>query len=297
MKKKALYFAIVALLLLNMFTLYKLNSMGNNINNKFQQSDISTNDLKNDISNISANVEANLKKQGSILDNYNVTFGEFNPSSLTIPVTVSMTPKEYTKGLIANLQVNNKSVLMKNEGTSFVGTVDANIFDDFQLKVNLDNNGVKKIETIEEHDDLKSKYLLTISGGFSGRSSSSSSEYEYNGKIDLDFANSQSDNVKKISIVNDVDGVIISKREIAPSNSVSIDFNDKIKLNNGEKLTTYAMVQDKFGLNYKYFLSAFAADSNGKPVNDNSTLEMRGLAEISDKNGKTLDSWGNGSSK
>lgn len=288
MKKKSLYFTIVALLLLNMFTLYKLNSMENNINNKFQQSDILTNNLKNDINNISSNVETNLKKQGSILDNHNVTFGEFNPSNLTIPVTVSITPKEYSKGLIASLQINNKSVLMKNEGTSFVGTVEANIFEDFQLKVDLDNNGVEKIETIEEHGDLKSKHLLTISGGFNGESSISSNQYQYSGKIVLNFVSSQSNKVEKISIVNDVNGVIISKREIEPSNSVSVDFNDKIKLKNGEKLTTYAMVQDKYGLNYKYFVSVSVTDSNGKPVNDNSTLEMRGLAEISDRNGKIL---------
>lgn len=70
-----------------MFTLYKLNGMENNINNKFQQSDILTNNLENDINNISLNLEINLKKQGSILDNHNIIFGEFNPSSLTIPVT------------------------------------------------------------------------------------------------------------------------------------------------------------------------------------------------------------------
>lgn len=284
-------------MLLNIFTLYKLNSMEKNINNKFQQSDILANNLQNDINNISVNVETNLKKQGSILDNYNVTFGEFNPSSLTIPVTVAITPKEYTKGLIASLQINSKNVFMKNEGTSFVGTVDANIFDDFQLKVALDSDGVKKIETIEEHDDLKGKYLLTISGGFNGGSSISSSECQYDGKIDLDFAHSQSDNVKKISIVNDVNGVIVSKKEIGPSNSVSIDFDDKIKFNYGEKLTTYALIQDKYDLNYKYILSVFVTDSNGKPVYDDSALEMRGLAQISDKNGKTLYSCEKGAAK
>jgi len=288
MKKKSLYFIIAALLLLNMFTLYKLNSMENNINYKFQQSNMLTTDLQNNINNIPSNIETNLKKQGSILDNHNVTFGEFNPNNFTIPITVAITPKEYSKGLIASLQIDNQSVLMKNEGTSFVGNVDANIFNDFKLKVDLDNNGVEKIETIEEYGDLKSKYLLAISGGFNGESSISTKQYQYNGKIILNFNSPQSNNVKKISIVNDVNGVIISKREIEPSNSVSVDFNDKIKLKNGEKLTTYAMVQDIYGLNYKYFISVSVTDSSGKPINDNSTLEMRGLAEISDSNGKIL---------
>lgn len=288
MKKIYLYIAIAALLLLNMFTVYKLYSIENNINNKFNQNDISNNNLKKDIDNISSTVETNLKKQGSILDNYNVTFGELNPSNFTVPVTISITPKEYSKGLIANLLSNNKSVTLKNEGKSFTGTVNASIFDKFQLKVDLNNKGVDKIETLEEYNDLKDKYLLIISGGFDGQAKSDSNQYQYSGKVNLNFSPSKSNNVEKISIINDVNGVIIGKHEIKPSNSVSVDLNDKIKLKNGEKLMTYAMVQDKYNLNYKYIVDTFVTDNNGKPVTDNSTLEMRGLTEISDKNGKVL---------
>ncbi|MDP4178338.1 MAG: hypothetical protein Q8900_08385, partial [Bacillota bacterium] len=233
MKKIYLYLAIAVLLLLNMFTLYKLYSIENNINYKFNQNDILNNSLKNDINNISSNVETSLKKQGSILDNYNVTFGELNPSNFTVPVTISITPKEYSKGLIANLQANNKSVTLKNEGKSFTGTVNANIFDNFQLKVDLNNKGVDKIETLEEYDDLKDKYLLKISGGFDGQSNSGSNQYQYSGKVNLNFNSSKSNNVEKISIINDVNGVIIGKHQIKPSNSVSVDLNDKIKLKNG----------------------------------------------------------------
>lgn len=288
MAKKHLYIMIAALLLLNMFTIYKLNSVENNINNKLQQSDMIINSLRNDINNISLNVETNLKKQGSILDSHNVIFGELNTTDFTVPITVSLTPKEYSKGLAASLETNNKKVSMKNEGTSYVGTVDANIFDDITLKVDLNNNGIEKIETIEGYHDLKSKYLLTITGGFNGESSSSSNQYQYNGKIALDCASSKANNVEKISIINDVNGAIFNKREIKPSNNISVDINDKIELKNGEKLITYALVQDKYGFSYKYIVNTFEKDMSGKPVNDKTAFEMRGLTEISDRNGKVL---------
>lgn len=208
MKKKALYFIVAALLLLNLVTFSKLNSLENNINNRFQQSDFAANSLRNEINSIYSNVETKLKKQGSILDKYNVAFGELNPSNFTIPVTLSITPKVYSKGLTASLQLNNNSVLMKNDGTSFVATVESSVFDDFQLKVILEENEVKKIETIEEYYDLRNKYLLVITGGFSGESSYSSNEYHYNGKIDLQIRSPHPISVGKVSIVNDVNGVI-----------------------------------------------------------------------------------------
>ena len=288
MKKNTLYLIIMAILLLNLVTLYKLSSLEKNINNGFQQSDSVANSLRNEINNIYSNVDTRLKKQGSIIDKYNIIFGELNSSNLTIPVTLSLTPKEYSKGLTARLQLNNKNVLMKNDGTSFVATVDAYIFDDFNLVVDLEKNGVKKIETIEEYNDLRNKYLLDITGGFSGQSSYSSKNYEYRGKINLEFGSSQANSVKKIKIVNDVNGAIISEREISPSTRVLIDANENIKFAAGDKLTIYAMVQDRYGLNYKYVINVFEADSNKQPLKQNYIAEMRGLAEISDRNGKIV---------
>lgn len=278
---------IPALLLLNLITLYRLKSLEKNMNNGFQQRDFADKSLREDISSIYSNVETKLKKQGSILDKYNISFGELNPDNFTVPVTLSIAPKEYSKGLIASLQLNDKSILMKNNETHFDVTVEAYIFDDFNLKVILENNGVKKVETLEEYTDFRKKYLLDISGGFAELSAYyTSKEYEYKGKIDLNFGNSQSSSVEKISIVNDVNGTIINERKIEPSNSVSLDVKENIKLTAGEKLTIYAVVQDTHGLNYKYILEIIEAGSNEQqPVNNNFTGEVREVTEIKNKNG------------
>lgn len=290
MNKKFLYFIITALLLLNLATFSKINSLENNINNRFQQSDSVVNNLRNEIDSVYSNVDTKLKKQGSILDNYSVTLGELNPSDFTIPVRLTLTPKEYPKGLIASLNLNDKNVPMKNEGTSFVANVDAYVFDDFNLEVVLEQGGVKKIETIEEYHNLRIKYLLDINGGFNGQSTYSLSGYQYSGKIDLTIGASRAGSAKKIDIVNDVNGVIISQREIEPLDNISIDVKENIKLDAGDKLTIYAMIQDRYGLNYKYVIDVFDADSNKEHLKDNFKWEMkkRRIEKITDGNGKIV---------
>ncbi|MFT5875395.1 MAG: hypothetical protein ACI8WT_004387 [Clostridium sp.] len=288
MNKKFLYFIIVSLLLFNVVTFSKLNSLENNINSRFQQSDSVANNLRNEIDSVYSNVDIKLKKQGSILDNYNVTLGELNQSNFTIPVTLTLTPKEYSKGLIASLNLNDKNVPMKNEGTSFVANVDAYVFDDFSLEVVLEHDGVKKIETIEEYHDLRSKYLLDISGGFNGQSTYSSKEFQYSGNIDLKIGSSKAGSTEKINIINDVNGVIVSQREIEPSDNTSIDVKENIKLDEGDKLTIYAIVQDRYGLNYKYVLDIYEVDNNKEDFNYNSEREKRRLVEITDRNGKIV---------
>lgn len=288
MKKNTLYFIITALVLLNIFTIFKLNILKKNMENQFQQNELAINNIRNEINGIYSNVDAKLKKQASILDNHNLTLGELKPSSFTIPVTLSITPKEYSEGLTATLLLNDKSVLMKKEGTSFVATSEAYIFDDLIIKVVLEQNGVKKTETIEEYYDLQKKYLLEISGGYSGQSSYGSGKYESSGKINLDFLFPPTNSIEKIKLIKDVNGATVDERDIATSNHVAIDVKDNIKFAFGDKLTVYAIVQDRYGLNYKYVLSVFETDSKGDPVKDNYQLEMRRIAEISDRNGKIL---------
>lgn len=290
MKKNTLYYIIGALVLLNLFTLFKLNSLENYVDNYLQQNNFAANNLRNEINNIYSNVDAKLKKQASIFDSHSLTFGDLNSSNFTIPVTLLITPKEHSKGLTASLLINDKSFPMKNEGTSFVVTAEAYIFHDFKLKVVLEENGVKKTETIEEYYDLKNKYLLVINGGFGGESSysHSSGQYHYNGKIDLNFNASPFNRPVKVTIVNDVNGSLIDEQKVEPSSHISVNEKKTIKLTAGDRLTKYAVIQDIYGLNYKYIIDVFDTDVSGNPPNNNHEWEIRRLTEISDINGRIL---------
>lgn len=177
---------------------------------------------------------------------------------------------------------------MKNEGTSFVVTDDISVFDDFKLKVILEQNGVKKIETIEEYYGLREKYLLSIGGGFNGQSSYGPDQYNYNGTVDLHFNSQKSNTAEKVSIINEVNGKVVDEQKVDILKSSVINVKKSIKLSPGEKLIVYAVVQDSYGLNYKYAVNVFEVGSNGSPADGNHGWEMRRLMEISDKNGKVL---------
>jgi hypothetical protein len=300
MKKRALYFIIAALLLMNVFTIQRLNNLENNIDNRLRQREYDTSSLRNEINNIYSTVDAKLKKQVSIIDSYTVTYGEFNPSNLTVPVTVIITPKEYSKGLAASIELKDKNVAMKSVGTSFTGTADFYIFDEFKLKISLEKDGVKKVETVEEYAGIRNMYLLDIQGGFEGQSSYSTNQYEYNGKIDLYCSPIQNNGLEAISIITDVNGEIVSERKVDPSDHIFIDVKEKVKLvSNGSsgKLTLYALVKDKYGLNYKYVIHGFNINGEGQPVHDDYEMNTRAITEITDSNGRVLYSIKNNTGK
>ncbi len=289
MKTKNLEIIIILLVLLNVFTLFKLNSIETSIERQMHQNEIDLNNIENNINNIYSNIDAKLKKQASILDSYDVKIGdELNSNDYTVPVTLTITPKEYTDGLAATLQLNNKNISMQNKGTSFVGTVDAYIFDDFQLKIVLEQNGIEKTESIEEYTKLQYKYLLDIFGGFSGKESYSSGMYKYDGDINLNLGNAQNNNLKKVSIIKYLNGTVVNEQEVELSEHVTIPVNDKIELNANDKFMLCVNVQDKYDLNYKYVVNIMEIDSEGKRVNRRPEWSNGSIIEISDKDGNIL---------
>jgi hypothetical protein len=289
--KKQITIIVVVLILLNLFTLLKLNSLKITVDSLLQQNAYLQTNLSSEISNIYSNIDEKLKKQESILDSYNVTFGDkLDTNNFTVPMTFSITPKEYSHGLIASLLLNGQSIEMKKDGNSFITTTDINIFNNVQLKVSLNLNGVQKIETIEEYNEFKGKYLLEIHGGFNGTSSFSLDEFKYKGNINLNYNGPINNNPVKISIVKDVNGITIDEQEVKiPGQMINLEVNDKIKLLANDIFTVYAKIQDNYGLNYKYIISSYKKDTNGN-FNDSKYNEgyMEGNIEISDKNGNIL---------
>jgi len=288
-KKNSQNLIIMALIFLNFFNYFKINNLENSIDRRIQQYENSINNLEREINSIYSNVDTKLKKQASILDNYNIIFGEqLNSDNLTVPVTVSITPKEFSDNLTATLQLNNKNIEMEKKGTSFEVSMGAYIFDDFLLKVVLEQNGIQKVETVEEYNDLQYKYILDMHSGFSGNKSYSSGKLKYKGEINMNFGDFQYNNPEKISIVKDINGAVIGEQEIAFSDPLLITLDESIELGASDKFALYAHVEDKYGINYKYIILAYEIDKNGEPVRSSPEWTNGSIIEISDKNGKVL---------
>lgn len=298
MKKKILYLIIILLALSNLFNSIRLNNLENIINNNMQQGYRIEDNLRGEINNIYSNVDEKLKKQASIIDSYDVKFGsKLNTDDLTIPITVTMTPKEYSEGLTSSLQLNDEIIEMKRNGTTFSITTNTSIFDDLKLKAILNENGVKKTETIEEEYDLKGKYILEmIDCRFVGSISQSSGNYIYDGNINIHFNRFEEDNPKSLTIIKVINYNVIEEQQIDLSKvklsyerPVEIPIKNTLDLGDGDKFVVYANVVDKYDLTYKYIIINSEFNDNGDSVSSASyNRGINRLIEIRDKNGKVI---------
>ena len=293
MKKNYLYIAIVALILFNVYTINKVNNIGNSVDRNMQQIQSDQTNIRNEISNIYSNVDEKLKKQASVLDSYDVVFGdELNTENLTVPVNISVTPKENTGNLTAELLINNERYSMNKNETTFTTQINTYVFDSFKMMIVLNDNGREKIETIVEYDDLQYKYLLSLYGHFAGNTQYSSGKYQYDGDIIIDFSGPEVNNPEKISISKYINGTFIDEQEVDMRGSDrgmhSIhSVKGEAELSANDKIEICISVEDKYGLSYKYIVLADEIDSEGELVTMRPEW-TNGSLEIKDKNGKVL---------
>lgn len=287
MKKKTLYWIIALLVIYNLITLYRIDRLEKTVNDQFQQYQNVESRLMDEINQVYPHVDEMLKKQASILDSYDLVLGKLDPDKLTLPVTLTLTPKEYTDTMTVSLLLKDKSFDMQRNGSAFSVTADAYIFDDFQPKINLRDNGITKTETIEGYNGLPSKYLLEIFGGFSGEASARSTYYKYHGDINIDIKASVDNKPVKASIITEVNGKVVGEKPAAPSETISLPVDERISLKPGDRLVIYAKIHDIYGLNYKYAILDYDAD-NGNSSNIHNRPFIPGTLEISDRNGKIL---------
>lgn len=295
--KRKLEIAVTALVLLNIFTLFKLNSIQSSIDNNYvhlRSAVESTNSIINDMT---SNINSILDKQDSILASYEITFGDKLNSDLTIPIKISITPKEYTEGLNASLIINEESVSMQKNASSFITTVNFNIFEAFQPKIVLEQNGVQKIESFDEHyDEMYQKYILQIHGGYSGSESYRNGKYSLDGQMDLGVFSGQTNEPEKISVIYDVNGKTVKEQQVEVPEmnnleyvtNINVELKELIDLAANDKLSVYAIINDDFGITYKYLFKFIELDGEGNKVNRVPEYTTGTVVEISDKNGNTL---------
>ncbi|MDF2505080.1 hypothetical protein [Clostridium sp.] len=297
--KKYSNYIIIALLIINMFCLLKINNLESSMDNYYQQIVSGINRNNNEISNIYSNINSILEKQGSLLDSYEIEFGDsLDKDSLTVPVKFTVVPKEYSEGLTANIQLNDESIKLNKKGTSFETTIDIDIFETFQPKVVISQNGIQKTESIDEYYDLYNKFLLQLEGHYNGSIQYSNGKHIYKGgNIELRISNTNDTMPEKVSIVYDINGSTLREDEVDISefsnesyatNFITTDIIDEVELSANEVLTVYANIQDKYGINYKYVVLRNEVDKNGEPVFNSPEWSNGSAVEIT-RNGKVLN--------
>ncbi len=288
---------IAALILLNIFTLFKLNSIQNSLDNNYREIRYTVEDTRNKVSSFTSDINSLIEKQASIIDSYEVTFGDKLNSDLTVTVKLSVVPKEYTDETNLSLLFNDKNITMEKNGAAFSGAVDVNIFEEFKPMIVIEQDGVKKTESIDEYYD-QHKYILDIDGRYNGKESYRSGKYIFfDGNIDIQVVSPQGNLPEDVKIIYDVNGKTVKEQDAEAfennydniSNIFNIDIkNEQFDLNANDKLTMYAVVKDNFGLNYKYVFKYIEIDSEGNPLRLIAEWTTGTIVEISDNEGNIL---------
>ncbi|MDD2496235.1 MAG: hypothetical protein PHE29_13720 [Tissierellia bacterium] len=294
MKRNYLYIIIAVLFLFNIYTINKIGNIERTMDKNMQYIYSEQDNTRREINNIYSNVDEKLKKQASILDSYDVTFGDqLNTENLTVPVTISVTPKEITDNIIVDLLINDERHTMLKNGTTFIASINAYLFDPFKLMVVLNDKGKEKLETIDEYDNLQHKYILDLYANFLGSTKFGSGKYQYDGDIVINFVGISNNSPEKISISRYVNGKIMDEKEVYMRGNESIMYSvkEEVELSANDRIELYINVEDKYGLNYKYIVLADKIDSEGKLVKMRPEWTNGSMVEIKDKNGKVLFEW------
>ncbi|NYB75106.1 hypothetical protein HZF24_13235 [Sedimentibacter hydroxybenzoicus DSM 7310] len=297
--KKYSNYIIITLIIVNVFSIFKISSLERTMDNYYLQIVSGINRNNSEISNIYSNINSILEKQSSLLDSYKIEFGEsLNEESLTVPVKITVVPKEYSEGLTVNIQLNDESFTLIKKGTSFEATIDADIFETFQPKVVISQDGIQKTESLEEYYDLYNKFLLKVEGYHNGSTQYINGKHIYKGgRFEFRITNINDNMPEKMSIVYDINGSILREDEVDISqiddedettNYIYKDIIDEVKLGANEVLMVYANIQDKYGINYKYVVLRDEVDANGEPVFRRPEWSSGGILEIT-RNGKAFN--------
>lgn len=273
MKKNVLYIVIAVLVVMQMVSLAKINNLQNQLNNVKSEIYNQGNNTKNEINAIYSNVDEMLKREVSLIEIASTELGTLDISSLTVPITYSITPKEVSENTAVSLEFDGELIPMNKNGTTFTTTVSHDIFGNASPMILIDEDGVKKTT----QDDrimvwsirgIKDSLLPTMHPRLSGEARYGDSSYKRKGTLNADFKNVGSGIVfTEMRFVIKVDDEVFSD-EIIFTDTVPVIWDwqvDKtIPLTDGQTCIMTIIAVDSIGLEHHYTVDHYLGGANNQ---------------------------------
>lgn len=260
--------------------------------------------ISGNIGGISANIEASLKKESSIISDYSyqVESDKINRKELTIPLNVTVRPKEYKDGLKATIIIETKDgktiSAQAKEGAaySYSASMMVPMKDDLRLSVSFDDGTLQKSEMLEEMYQVFEGYIMRAESGVSITSVNSQSnalkhKLTFSGTVDTNVsANIDGSNypvsgevqimkngvaIKKLPIQFDEDISTGTQNEngaqpeataaymAGSSITYCTNFNEVIKFKNNDLIEIRVIVKDNLGYKYIQTIHSERIDDKG----------------------------------
>ena len=135
MKKQTAYILIALLLVLQLSSLVKINSLQSRIENTNNIIKSVENRLEDQINSIYQNVDEKLEEQTSLIHNSTTKVGELNIANLTIPIKFTIEPKTVTENMSVYLDFNGEIVQLEKSGLQYFTTKNFEISDSISPKL------------------------------------------------------------------------------------------------------------------------------------------------------------------
>lgn len=261
-----LKYAVTLLIILQIFNLFKINGLNNELESLNINQGHSTEFIRDELSNIYNNLDNIIKQDLSLIQDAEVEIGELDKENLKVDLLYKLTPKEVRDNTKLFLVFGEESIEMDRLGNSFSKSVKQNIFnEDIYPEISIREDDL--IKTTDDNriiiDSLKQKIFPNINIMLLGSSSSADGYYTREGTLefmnDREYTEISLNNPKFIATLDDK----IIKEEKISLQELHDGFiiNEKFQVESKEVLILKISFVDDLGLNHDFVIDKFVGSN------------------------------------
>lgn len=288
MKKNITVAILGVMILLNLILLAYTMALEKNISNLRVYMSNQFSQLQNEINGISYNISSAQEAQASLFNSSSWSLGEVNSDGLTIPLVVSVVPKEVSTNTTATLTANGASMPMTRDGVQFNAEIPVRLFDLLDAYVTFETEGVQRNQSLCSLMPFEER-LIALNAYNSGNSfEASGNKFTLDGKVDIDLKIPEGSSVTSLKIVTTDNGTPIQELVLDPSlQHQTADYKLEIQLEANRTYETAVVATDSYGLTYRAIVDRqiTGVDAN---LPDFGEMDWWGNMVILDKNGQVL---------
>jgi len=271
--------ALIALLvILQFYSIVKINALERQLENVNYIVSSAQNHLSNQINGISNNVEQKLQEQASLILRASAQVGIPDPATLTVPVTFTVEPKTVTDTMSVSLDIDGEILPLERSGLEYSATRTVSLSQNISPTIVIEEGGKKQVA---EHGalmltNLKEMIFPDVYARFVGQTSYGSNAYKQNGQLEIDCKPSQqNNNLIDAKYIVKVDGKPFKETPVplgpepGPNENFGggrfgISIDDQYSLEDGQILTGYVVAVDSLGFTHEYLVLHYVAGADAQ---------------------------------
>lgn len=249
---------ILASLLLNGFSMASVVRLNRELSQQQQQLQFATQSMESRIHSLRGDIEQQIEAKASLIEKYDLTYGAFDPESMTVPLRLEVWPKRIEAGVSAILRINGQQAAMMEAGSlAFAGELPVSIFEPLEVSVVLDSGNMIEIQRIQGLEPLKYTYLTNFYSQYRGQiqHTPSKNEWRLQGEVWINLEPGRyAKEVRRITLAELIDGEPVKIHEIQLNQDVVFPVAKTVTLEEGQTFELEVVLEDHYGLIHREYV-------------------------------------------